>query len=73
MSVFSLWPVLFWKYAFALFEYIVFFKNVFSYFRKLYFKESTAKYVPKSVFHYKAMHKYANFHNYTTKFIQRKY
>ena len=35
MSVFALWLVVFWKYVFVLLEYVVFFKNVFSYFRKL--------------------------------------
>ena len=37
MSIFALWPVVFRKYIFILFKYFVFFKNVFLYFKKLYF------------------------------------
>ena len=47
MGVFALWPVIFWKYVFILFKYVVFLKNMFSYFKKSYFNVSTSKYVHK--------------------------
>ena len=37
LSIFALWPVVFWKYVLKLFGYIAFFKNLFLYFKKSYF------------------------------------
>ena len=64
MSVFSLWPVVFWKYIFVLFKYVVFLKSVFLCFKKLYLNVSTGKQVHKTSLHFlyifKKNPKYAN-------------
>ena len=59
LSVFALWPVVFWKYVFIQFKKVIFFKNVFLCFKKSYFNISMSKYVHKNVFSCTNLHTYA--------------
>ena len=74
MSVFALWPVVFWKYVFGLVEYVVFFKNVFSYLKKSYLNVTMCKYEHKNEFSRKNLYTYAAVLIYTIKYtFMRKY